>query len=134
MRWRWAVLVAAVLAVTGCAGPAKDDPLGRIRVVAGFYPLQFVAEQIGGDRVVVDNLTRAGAEPHDLELRPSQLAAVEDADLVVYLRGFQPAVDEAVALQRGGKAFDVGGVEALRDGDPHVWLDPVRLAGIADAL
>src|SRR4051812_1452291 len=98
MYLRAAALAAAVLALGGCAvHKAPDD--GRVHVVAGFYPLQFVAEQIGGDRVGVVNLTRAGAEPHDLELQPSQLAALEDADLVLYLRGFQPAVDEGAALQ-----------------------------------
>ena len=40
-----------------------------------------------------------GAEPHDLELTPSDVAAVSDADLVVYLEGFQPAVDDAVASE-----------------------------------
>ncbi|MEV8513566.1 metal ABC transporter substrate-binding protein [Dactylosporangium sp. NPDC051484] len=138
MRGRVAVLlVAGMLAMTGmlagCAGPAKPAD-GRIRVVAAFYPLQFISEQVGGDRVAVENLTRAGAEPHDLELRPSQLAGLEDAGLVVYLRGFQPAVDEAIDLQRHDKTFDVAGVEPLRDADPHVWLDPLRLAAIADRL
>ncbi|GAA2344070.1 metal ABC transporter substrate-binding protein [Dactylosporangium salmoneum] len=128
---RWWAAVALVAALAGCAGPAEQDD-GRVRVVAAFYPLQFVAEQVGGDRVRVENLTRAGAEPHDLELRPSQLAGLEDADLVVYLRGFQPAVDEAIDLQDKGKTFDVAGVQPLRDADPHVWLDPVRLAAIAD--
>src|SRR5262245_5482864 len=125
MRGRWAAgLLAAVVGLAGCAGPHPADAGGRVRVVAGFYPLPFISEQLGGDRVAVENLTRAGAEPHDLELRPSQLAGLEDADLVVYLRGFQPAVDEAVDLQRGDRTFDVGTVQPLRDGDPHVWLDP----------
>jgi zinc transport system substrate-binding protein len=133
MRSRVLAGVAAVLALAGCAAPAGPDD-GRIGVVAGFYPLQFLGEEIGGERVAVQNLTRAGAEPHDLELRPSQFAALEDAGLVVYLRGFQPAVDEAVDLQRRGKAFDVAGVEGLRDGDPHVWLDPMRFAVVAQRL
>jgi zinc transport system substrate-binding protein len=125
-----AALLAGVLALAGCTGPARPDD-GRLGVVAAFYPLQFVSERVGGDRVAVSNLTRAGAEPHDLELTPSQLAALEDADLVVYLRGFQPAVDEAIDLQRRDKTFDVAAVEPLREADPHVWLDPVRLAAIA---
>jgi zinc transport system substrate-binding protein len=44
----------------------------------------------------VQNLTQPRAEPHDLELRPKQIAAVADADVVVYEKGFQPAVDEAI--------------------------------------
>ena len=124
------VVLAALLGLAGCAKP-QAAPDGRLRVVAAFYPLQFVAERVGGDRVSVTNLTNAGAEPHDLELRPSQLAQLEDADLVVYLKGFQPAVDEAIGLARKERVFDVASAEPLRDNDPHVWLDPVRLAGIA---
>ena len=65
-------------------------------MVAAFYPLQFVAEQVGGDHVTVTNLAKPGAEPHDLELSARQVGRVSDAELVVYLKGFQPAVDEAV--------------------------------------
>src|SRR3954462_8233678 len=83
-----AALVVALAA--GCAQDAgahrAGGPDGRIGVVAAFYPLQFLAQRIGGDRVGVTNLVRPGAEPHDLELRPRQLAAIVDADLVLYLR------------------------------------------------
>ncbi|WP_433204829.1 metal ABC transporter substrate-binding protein [Dactylosporangium sp. CS-047395] len=132
-----AILAAALLSVAGSlAGCAFEPPAedGRVHVVAGFYPLQFVAQEIGGAHVGVENLTRAGAEPHDLELQPSQLAALEDADLVLYLRGFQPAVDEGADLQAKAKTFDVAGVASLHDADPHVWLDPLRLAAIADRV
>ena len=67
----------------GCA--TRRPTPGKVDVVAAFYPLQFVAEQIGGDHVAVTNLAKPGAEPHDLELSPSQVAAIADADLVVYL-------------------------------------------------
>ncbi|WP_432825328.1 metal ABC transporter substrate-binding protein [Dactylosporangium sp. CA-092794] len=133
MLGRVAAVVMGLLVLAGCARPAQPAD-GRVRVVAAFYPLQFISEQVGGDRVVVDNLTKAGAEPHDLELQPRQLAGIEDADLVVYLRGFQPAVDEAIDLGDRGKTFDVGKVQALTEGDPHVWLDPVRLATIVERL
>ncbi|GAA3452679.1 metal ABC transporter substrate-binding protein [Dactylosporangium matsuzakiense] len=127
------ILGAALLALAGCAVRATPQD-GRVHVVAGFYPLQFVAEEIGGDRVGVENLTRAGAEPHDLELQPSQLAALEDADLVLYLRGFQPAVDEGADLQDKARTFDVSKVATLHGADPHVWLDPLRLSAIADSV
>jgi zinc transport system substrate-binding protein len=133
MRFGAVAVLTLALALSGCASYAQPDD-GRVHVVAGFYPLQFVAEEIGGDRVSVENLTRAGAEPHDLELQPSQLAALEDADLVLYLRGFQPAVDEGAGLQTKAKLLDVSTVAALHDADPHVWLDPVRLTAIADRV
>ena len=54
------------------------------------------------------NLTPPGVEPHDVELTPQDVATVADADLVVYLEGFSPAVDDAVAQSASDEAaFDV---------------------------
>jgi zinc transport system substrate-binding protein len=133
------VATAALLALAGCA--AADRTSGGIPVVVGFYPLQFVADRVGGDRVNVMNLAQPGAEPHDLELSPRQVAGIADARLVLHLRGFQPAVDEAVD-QANAPALDVASVVPLLPGgdepgsatDPHVWLDPTRLATIAGSV
>ena len=76
------------------AASAADDD--RMPVTAAFYPLQFAAERVGGDHVDVTSLTKPGAEPHDLELTPRAVGALAGADVVVYLAGFQPAVDDAV--------------------------------------
>ncbi|WP_327010987.1 metal ABC transporter substrate-binding protein [Dactylosporangium sp. NBC_01737] len=126
-------------AACGDEPAAQQQNDGRLRVVAGFYPLQYMSERIGAENAAVTNLTQAGAEPHDLELKPSQLAQISDASLVVYLSGFQPSVDEAVKLQAKNKAFDVAGVETLQSGpehgaDPHVWLDPIRFAAVVGKL
>src|SRR6266540_622406 len=104
------VLAAASL-VLGLGACSTDRPAdGRTRVVAAFYPLQFLAERIGGDRVAVTNLTKPGAEPHDLELAPSQVSGIERASLVLHLAGFQPAVDEAVDQEAKDHALDVATV------------------------
>jgi len=88
-----AVLVAACSPGDGGSGGGDD---GRLQVLASFYPLQYVVEQVGGEHVDVSNLTPPAAEPHDLELAPAQVRSIGDADLVVYLSGFQPAVDEGI--------------------------------------
>ena len=144
---RTAVLTAAGVVLAGCgaadSGGGGDD---RLQVVAGFYPLEWLSERVGGDRVSVSSLTPPGAEAHDLELAPRDVGAVADADLLVHLEGFQPAVDEA-AGEAGDAAWDAGAAadlvavaeeadpaaeeEAL---DPHFWLDPVRMADVGDAL
>jgi zinc transport system substrate-binding protein len=151
-----ALAASGLLAVAGtgaCTGAtaARRDP-NRVDVVAAFYPLQYVAQRVGGDAAHVVNLAKPGAEPHDLELNPGQVGQVSDAELIIYLKGFQPAVDEAVAQNGGHRVFDVAGVQPLADAaghnhagepepgeqraggakDPHVWLDPTRLATIAD--
>lgn len=112
-----AVLTAALLSACGGgdgdAGDGAGDE-GRIEVVASFAPLAEVAQRVGGERVAVKNLTAPGAEPHDLELTPAAVDALEDADVVVVLgRGFQPAIEEVAARRDGPTvvvldALDVG--------------------------
>ncbi|SDK71111.1 zinc transport system substrate-binding protein [Glycomyces sambucus] len=97
-------LAAASLAACGGEGGSDGDGLN---VVAAFYPLAYAAEQVGGDDVTVTNLTPAGQEPHDLELAPSDIAAIEEADYVVYLGDFIPELDAAIEEYASDKALDV---------------------------
>lgn len=148
-----AALTTAALGTTvllaGCSAP-EPVPEGTLDVMASFYPLQFATEQVGGDRVAVSSLTPPGAEPHDVELSPAQVAHIGDADLVVYLSGFQPAVDEAVelgeparvldaaehaTLEATGESHDEHADEEERDHgplDPHFWLDPELYAAFVE--
>ncbi|HRA51632.1 metal ABC transporter substrate-binding protein, partial [Actinotalea sp.] len=110
--------VATLLLAAGCtggaggAGGAEDD---RLAVLASFYPLQYVVEHVGGDLVAVSSLTPPGAEPHDVELSPSQVRAVGEADVVVYLSGFQAAVDDAVAARTPEHLVDAARTTAVAE-------------------
>src|SRR5882672_11014332 len=95
-----AIALGAVGALSACGATMPKD--GKLDVVAAFYPLQYVSERVGGDAVRVTNLTAPGAEPHDLELTPKQVAQIAEAKVVVYLKGLQPDVDKAVAEQAKG--------------------------------
>jgi zinc transport system substrate-binding protein len=126
-------LCVVAIAASGCG---TDRDAGSRTVVAAFYPLAYAAEQVGASDVV--NLTPPGAEPHERELTPRDVERVQRAALVVYIHGFQPALDDALA-DHGGPTFDVtDGLDLLpgEEGapDPHVWLDPVRYAQIARAV
>lgn len=161
-----AVTGAVLLGLTACSSPDgsdhKDD--GRLDVVASFYPMQFLAERIGGEHVEVTTLTKPGAEPHDLELTYRQTGRLADADLILYLKGIQPAVDEAVKLSEAPNTLDATTLTTLEDhgtevgghdhgedehghdehahehegdgagADPHIWLDPVRYAEVAKGV
>src|SRR5690349_304793 len=152
-----ALAAAAAMAglLTGCGATASADQpsaaVGQLRVVASFYPIAFAVEQVGGERVSVTSLSKAGAEPHDVELTAKDVGRVVSADLVVYAQGFQPAVDAAVQQEGAGHALDVAPVAHLdllapdeEDGraaepaaaakDPHFWLDPERYADVATSI
>ena len=140
-----ALALPLALALAACSAPSTEG----ISTVAGLYPLTYVLERVGGRDVSVTNLTKPGAEPHDLELTPRQVAGIETAALVVYLPGLQPAVDDAVRSEARDHALNVADVVPLLPAptalgasepaegsptDPHVWLDPRRMASITDAV
>lgn len=143
-------LAIAMLAVAGCQQPAASRT-GQLSIVVAFYPFQFIAQQVAGPYAAVRNLTHPGQEPHDLELTARQVVAVTDADLVVYERSFQPAVDAAVDQSGNPHVLDTTTVVPLmslaQEGDtdlghdshdhgldPHAWLNPVNMITITDAV
>ena len=109
---------AAVLAVVTLAGCGNSDGTGssdgdKLDVVTSFYPLEFITKKVGGDRVNVTTLTAPGVEPHDLELTPKQVGSLTEAKLVVFEKGLQPAVDEAVEQNATEAGFDVSAAAKL---------------------
>jgi zinc transport system substrate-binding protein len=137
----------------GCAGPAAERGGEGPTVLVSFYPLQFLAERIAGPEATVRSLTPPGAEPHDLELSPAQVAEISRADLVVYISGFQPSVDEAIAARTPEHVVDAATLTKLMPlategsedpgsattasasvADPHFWLDPTRMEPVASGI
>ncbi len=153
--------------LSACSGANAAGNTEKFDVVASFYPMAFLAEQIGGAHVNVTSLTEPGQEPHDLEISAKQTAQLQESDAVLYLKNLQPSVDDAVAqseiktkidaatlttLEKHGD--EVGGHAAEHDDDhadeaeghddheheeaggldPHIWLDPVRYAEVAEGV
>ncbi|MER5845792.1 metal ABC transporter substrate-binding protein [Streptomyces sp. NPDC002012] len=149
-------VVLGLTALTACStSDAADHKNGdKLNVVASFYPMQFLAEQIGGKHVSVTTLTKPGVEPHDLELTPRQIGGLGDADYILYLKGIQPAVDDAIKQSGSKDVVDASTLTVLEDhgtetgadehghehhgdeagADPHIWLDPVKYAEVAKGV
>ncbi|OKK19469.1 ABC transporter substrate-binding protein [Streptomyces sp. CB00455] len=153
-------LTACSPAGAGASG-GKD---GKLAVTASFYPMQYLAEQIGKDHVQVSTLTKPGVEPHDLEITPRQTGQLSEADVILYLKSLQPAVDKAVAQSGAKNVVDAATLTPLETHgaaghddhaaedesasgghdhdhghaesgrDPHVWLDPAKYADIAKGV
>mgnify|MGYP003585745173 FL=1 len=152
-RVRIVGLSAALLLLAGCAGPTPSAgtsaaPGGTLRVTVSAYPLEFLTQRIVGETATVPNLTAPGVEPHDLELTAKQLAELSASDALVYLEGFQPAVDQALAAAppklaiEATAGLDLLEAEASEDGDadghgahdPHVWLSPANMVTMAKTI
>ena len=103
---RIVLVCGCALLLAGCGGSGR-----RTDVVAAFYPLAYAAQAVGGESLRVRNVTPAGAEPHDIELTPQDVVAVERARLVIYLsHGFQPALEHAVRDASGRRLDALAGL------------------------
>jgi zinc transport system substrate-binding protein len=136
--------VALVAGLSACRLPSRTS--GRPAVVAGFYPLYFVADRIAGRYNDVVDLTPPGVEPHEYELTVRQVAQVDEARVGLYEKGIAPSVDQAMDNDSPDHRLEVSSVvplmvpavgygeETADSKDPHFWLDPVLLGQVADAF
>lgn len=166
-----AACASAALALSACSGNtdgangSADGGTGEtINVATSFYPITWLTEEIGGDSVSVTSMTPANAEPHDFELSPAEIATMANMDAIIYVRGFQPSLDEAIDSISGPMVVDLADLVDLEplladdhdhegegegegeehsaddghdhsgDLDPHFWLDPVRMEGAAEGI
>lgn len=151
------VLVLALVAALGLAACSPAPAAGqKLKVVVAFYPLEFLTQRIGGDRVEITNLTQSGADPHDTELTAQQIAQLGEADLVIYQKGFQPEVDKGIEAAGTNRTLDVSSLVEMLQGDhdhegeehgdehgdehdhgaydPHTWLYPGNMVKFADGI
>ena len=123
----------------------KKDTSTKPHVVASFYPLAFLAEQIGGDDVRVSTLVPPGTEPHDFEPTAQDIAELESSDLLLLNgNGIEPWSDaietnlkskHIVVLEVGeGIADRTTTLEGRAYPDPHVWLSPKIMQTMAERV
>ena len=130
MRATLIVLTTAAVLLAGCGGDDGAAGEGGLRVVATTTQLGDLARQVGGDRVSVDTLVTANADPHDFEPRPSDAQAVAEADVVLQSGGDLDEWLGEVLDSAGGDAERLTLLDGMRtiegDGetDPHWWQDP----------
>lgn len=141
----WAAL--ALLAMLGSVGEAQASD--RLRVVASFSILADMAQEIGGDRVLVTALVGANADAHSFEPSPQQGAVIAKAQLVIANGlGFEPWLNRLIAATGASPPVifaSAGIVPRLTEPgnpasspDPHAWQNVafarVYAKNIAEAL
>jgi ABC-type Zn uptake system ZnuABC Zn-binding protein ZnuA len=145
-------LMGAVMVFAGCSrqtaqggGGATGNTQGA-PIVAVENILADFARQVAGERLVVISLIPPGAEPHEYEPTPQDIAAVAGARMLIVngaglesflvkllanAGGARPVVEASAGLEsrtaREGEVQE-GGIIATgpaAEADPHFWLDPV---------
>ena len=111
--------------IAGCGTESNPDG-AALTAVATTTQVADLVSNVGGRRVAVDRMLEPNSDPHGYEPRPSDAAAVAEADVVFRSGG---EVDDwlgDVIENAGGDADSVDlGEEIGADGDdPHWWQDP----------
>jgi zinc/manganese transport system substrate-binding protein len=140
MRTPAAVLLVLAAATAGCGDGDGGADGGEPSVVATTAIAGDLARSVGGERVDVEVLVPAGADPHDHEPRPSDAAALAEADLVVRSGGELDEWLGELVESAGGDApeltllDEVRSIEGGGEVDPHWWQDPRNAVLAAQAL
>jgi zinc/manganese transport system substrate-binding protein len=148
-------LTTAALVLLAAALPVRVPAQARLKVLATLPDLWAITRALVGDLGDVQVATRPGQNPHDLEIRPSQILLVKRAEILVrngldedawidpviessgnprLLRG-APSVVEAVRgvdvlkVRTGPVDRSLGDVHPA--GNPHFTLDPGTLPVVA---
>jgi manganese transport system substrate-binding protein len=131
-----ALAVSVLAASTGCSGtvdsPAAADP--RPLALTTFTVLQDLAENVAGDEVRVESITRVGAEIHGYEPTPSDLTRADGADLLLanglglesWFEQFTVDLDApTVVLSDGIEPIPIAVGDYEGRPNPHAWMSPV---------
>ncbi|MAF67169.1 MAG: hypothetical protein CMJ84_16120 [Planctomycetes bacterium] len=137
----------------GAAARARTERDEPLHVVTTIGVLADLATQIGGARVAVESLTDGRVDAHHIQPRPTLMRRVRQADAFIEIglsyelwaeRVLDGAGNPRLAAGRPGRIVASTGIatsgaaadRALGDvhpeGNPHLWLDPLRLRAMAE--
>lgn len=108
---------------------------GKFKVITTFTVIQDIAQNVAGEAAVVESITKPGAEIHDYEPTPKDIAKVQSADLILwnglnlerwferFFQGIQKNTPSVVVTE-GIKPISI--VEGPYQGmpNPHAWMSP----------
>lgn len=128
---------ATVAALAGCLERGGADNDGDASAVAGsFFVMYDFARHIAGDRLDVSDLVPIGSHGDDYEPSPGVVLEAAEADIFIYIDGFQPWADNLASTLQDDypemavidAAADIDYIEGHGDRplDPHFWMDPQR--------
>lgn len=122
----------AETADAGADIPADDE--GKKKVLTTFTVLADMAQNVAGDGLVVESITRIGAEIHGYEPTPNDIAKAQDADLILYngmdlerwFEQFLGSVQDvpSVVLTKGIKPIPIAEGPYSDKPNPHAWMSP----------
>jgi manganese transport system substrate-binding protein len=139
------ISATVALALAGCASATvqrnSSDDDERPVVLTTFTVLADIAQNVAGDELRVESLTKPGAEIHGYEPTPADLRRAQEADLIVDNgMGLEAWFDQFVADVDAPHIVASDGVEPLNIAEdayagapnPHAWMSPVSVQTYVD--
>lgn len=125
------LMCVSAAAVPAMAAAARDKPL---RVVTTFTVIRDIAQNVAGDKAVVESITKPGAEIHDYQPTPGDIVKAQSADLVLwnglnlerwFEKFFQNVEDvPSVVVSEGVEPMGIGEGAYKGMPNPHAWMSP----------
>jgi len=128
-----ALLTVSLALLAGACGSDADQASEGPTVSATTGILADITERVAGDDAGVEQVIPEGSSPHDFQLSAADRAAIEDSILLVH-NG--TGLEQGIPVERIETAQFALTEHAgeLLSGDPHVWMDPTRIARALPAL
>src|SRR5918994_3501720 len=115
MRTLSLVLVALAFPLAaGCGDDAEGEAGGEIDAVATTTHVADLVRNVGDERVAVHGILPTGADPHDFEPRPSDAAALSEADVVFRSGGDLDEWLGELIESAGGESAEVTLLDSVR--------------------
>ncbi|MFT3887950.1 MAG: metal ABC transporter substrate-binding protein [Arachnia sp.] len=136
---------AAALVLAGCSSGPTTDSAGDDKpvVLTTFTALQDIAENVAGDHLTVESITKPGAEIHGYEPTPGDIRKASDADLILdnglnLELWFQQFVDQVhvrhVVVSDGIEPMDITEDAYAGKPNPHAWMSPKNVQVYVDNM
>ena len=119
------IILFSIIIVT-CNNNDNKNASGKLQIYTSVYPIYDFTKKIGGEKITVYNMTKAGAEPHDFEITSKDMANLSKADLFIYNGGGMEHWVDSVkdALQNIKYIDSSSNINNQNNLDPHFWLSP----------
>jgi manganese/iron transport system substrate-binding protein len=127
--------IAAILLILqpAAAQPTPDKPF---RVVTTFTIIRDIAQNVAGDKAIVESIVKPGAEIHDYQPTPQDIVRAQAADLVLWngfnlerwFEKFFQNVKEvpSVVVTEGITPIGIGEGPYNGKPNPHAWMSPTN--------
>ncbi len=140
-RGAWLVGLVTIAIVVGACAP-RPDATGSVpgrppKVLATTTFLADIAQNVAGNRLVVNSLLPPTANPHEFQPTPKDAITIAQSQvLVVNGLGYEPWLQNL--LGTSGIALDTitasDGLQPARGGDPHMWMNPLNVVHYAENI